>query len=1404
MQVTVARSRVFFSLALGIVAFMAASLSAPVVARSGAPASAASNTHRYIVVLADPPLAAYDGRAIQTPERDVDTMHFPATANRFTGAAKLDVNAKDSKRYLRFLDERFDKFRGESALRLGRQLKTIHRYRNAVNGFATELDEDEARVLRSMPGVSSVERDRTYHLHTDSGPNWIGANKIQDGTAGPYAATGGEGIVIGIIDSGINWDHPSFADAGAGGSPGWDFVNPYGEQLGLCSKSSVLCNDKLVGVYDFVENDPNTPEQEENTDGKDNNGHGSHVASIAAGNPLDVTLNGQPVVMAGVAPNANIVSYRVCYIGAASDPDDDGCQGSAILSAIEQAITDQVDVVNYSIGSDVTEDPWENGTSSRAFLNLRAAGIFVATSAGNAGPHEYSIGSPANAPWIIAVGNATHDRVFASVVENLSGGDTTPPGALLGASYTDGIGIRKIVHARDYGYALCGTGEPQSGATCAENTGLSNPFDPGTFNGEIVVCDRGTYGRVEKGKNLQLAGAGGYILANTDEWGEEIIADDHCLPAVHIGLEDADALRAWLDSGSNHQGSLSGFTMLHIPEAGDHIASSSSRGPGSPPTENTLKPDLIAPGTDILGAWQGGGTDFRIISGTSMASPHVTGGAALLKAAHPDWTPPMIASAILMTATPELAIDYDGSVATPHERGAGRPRLDQAVNAGLYLNETESRFLAANPNNNGDPRDLNLPGVVDSACFNNCSFQRTVTDLAGGASWSVSTAGFASGVNVSVTPENFTLANRASQQLTIDIDLTQSEQIGDWIYGEVKLSSNGLPDAVFTVAVFADGGDLPSQWNIETDRVSGWKDFSLGGLVAMPDATYTSGGLVVPTQTVQNLPQDPTDDDPYDGGAGVMTVLLSVPENTLLLHAETLDTTAADVDLFVGRDSNGDGLAQLDEEVCASFTESKFETCDLVSPAAGDYWVLVQNWEATNAQDAVTLESAVISSATPSPLTATGAGIVANGASETVRLSWDNVSAVPGTRLLGAVGIGTRREYPVNIGIVPVSFTKTGVAAPETLVLMDGVSRGLTIGALDVHDHAYFDVPEGTESFTVSTTLADSSQNAALKLELYRVDFDDAFTNAPFVTPPATDGPPVAAATGTADAGPALTVTAGAAVPGRWFAVLRNISGDPAAVGIRVDMTFSGTPVPLSAGLWQPVSRPGLSQGFDYAETELGFRALLWYTYDENGAPAWYIASAPRPVGNVWVADLLRATNDGALQQESPVGHVSVTILGEQDNIFSFVLFGEEGSDRMAPSSPPLLCPSVNNARQSYTGIWSRVAVGVGGSSVLANEVAQGYLHYIYDAHGRPVWLIGSTGTEGLPNAEVPLLQFQGYCAVCSGSTPTSEEVGVMTLDYADESNVTWNLDYLLMPPLSGTVDRTDDARKLTRTLDCE
>ena len=1383
-----------FNLLICIVLFGVVAISSQVFAKSPATPSDDSVKQRYIITMQDPPLSRYDGRIIYTPEREYQSTQLEATANSATGARKLNVKSPQSKQYLRFLDERFESFRGEAALRLGRQLTTTHRYRIALNGFAADLNSAEAAILRDMPGVVSVRPDEKQRLHTDAGPEWLGADKIFDGSSG-FPASGGEGVVVGIIDSGINWSHPAFQDPGEVGT-GWDHVNPYGEQLGLCSEDEVLCNDKLAGVYDFVEDDPASDAVEENTNGKDNSGHGSHVASIAVGNPDDVTLNGIPASISGVAPNANLITYRVCYIAG-----EGGCQTSAILKAIDQAIEDGVDVVNYSIGGDAF-NPWSPGTTIYAFLSARAAGIYVATSAGNAGPNSGTMGSPANAPWITAVGNATHDRVFASLLENLTGGDTPPPTSLVGASFTDGIGIRDIVHAREYGYPLCGDGAAQSQPDCASNTGESNPFEPGTFNGEIVVCDRGTYGRVEKGKNLQLAGAGGYVLANADDSGElsGTVADDHCLPATHINYDDGEKLRTWLETGSNHQASISGFSVFHIEEAGDVISRLSSRGPNQSPVENILKPDLIAPGIEILGA-SSVGNNFAFLSGTSMASPHVTGGAALIKSVHPEWTPPMLVSAMAMTATPELAVDYDGSTAIPHKRGSGRPQLDQAVNAGLYLNETENEFIRANPNVGGNPKNLNLPSLVDTECFNTCSFQRTVTDLVGGASWSATAEGFANGISVSVSPQNFSLANGADQPLTITIDLSQSNLVGQWVYGEVHLASSGLPDAVLPVAVFADGGSLPDDWEINSASNSGWQEFELSDMVNMPDATFTSGGLVVPTITSEVLPQDPND-KPYDGLQGKMVVLHSVPAGTLWLHAETLMSTVQglDLDLYVGLDANKDGRPQESEELCSSTSPTEIEFCDLFTPVEGDYWIIVQNWVNPDQYDSteqaeVVLKSAVVGKDTTSLLSATGTGIIPMGANHTVRLSWDNVNDLPGTELMGAVGIGTNREAPNNIGIIPVMFNKTGIASPETLLLLNGVGRGLTLEGNGIHDHTFIDIPPGTEALSVSASGADAGQSESLIIELYQVDFDNAFEDAPFVNFPPTDGGPLASASGANGSGPVLNVSGQILTPGRWFVVLKNTNANPAAVTVQADITSTGDPLDVQFGLWEPSSRSNTHQGIDFNSTG-DYRALLWYTYEEDGKPTWYQAAAVATGSNIVVAPLVRYTNDGMKQQATPVGHVSITAIGETDLIFSWVLFGESGSDRMFVLSSPN-CPTIDDSKKSYDGLWSAPA-GRGGASGLVNTGAQAFVHYIYDDKGNPVWLTAAPEVQSPTATEMRILQWDGYCPNCSGEEPTFETMGMFTREFADEYNLTWTLDYDLVPPLSGTISRTDVTEKLT------
>ncbi|MBT8039152.1 MAG: S8 family serine peptidase [Gammaproteobacteria bacterium] len=1386
-------------IALLAVAILVGSTAALHAAAPGSERSTASY-QRFVVELLDPPLALYEGQ-----ELSVDGPRGPrrmaATAPEVTREPRLNVRSPESRAYTSYLKERQEAFLAEAEALLGRKPEVTHSYQNATNGLAIHVTPDEAELLAESPLVRHVSPDVTYRLDTYAGPKWLGAEALWNGDVG-FPASRGEGVVVGNLDTGINWDHPSFSDAGYG------YINPFGDGIGLCSDPEVECNDKLVGVWDFVEDNPNTEDWvEENTKGKDNDGHGSHTAGIAVGAPVNVTIDGAvSTTLSGVAPRASLVSYRVCYKGEPSTADSEGCSGSAILAAIDQAISDGVDVINYSIGGD-PRDPWGGGTADRAFLSARSAGIFIASSAGNAGPNESTISSPATAPWIMAVGNATHNAIFGNVLSDFSGGSLPAPSPMAGASLTDGTGKLVIVHARDFGYPLCGVGEAELQPSCAGNTGASNPWAGSKpFNGEIVVCDRGTYGRIEKSKNLLLAGAGGYVLANTEQQGESIVADNHCLPATHVGANDGNDLREWLAAGSGHGASITGMGLTEFDGVADELSFSSSRGPAIAPVQDTLKPNLIAPGTAIMAAgYQGSG--FLTLSGTSMASPHVAGAAALLKSVHPDWNVSQLSSTLQTTATLELAKDENGAPATPEQAGAGRPQLEEAVQAGLYLDVSGSDFAAANPSLGGDPIELNLPGLVDSQCTASCSFTRTVTDMMGGGDWTVSPVDFPAGTQVSVTPSQFSLGSGASRELGITIEVGPTGIVGDWVSGKIRLSAAGSSDVELTVSVYSDGGSLPEEWTIVADDDAGSTGFGLTGLVRLQEATFIAGTPVNPQSRTETLVEDPSNSDPYDGGSGVFTQWYDLPEGALWLHAATLASTADDLDLFVGRDQDGDNRADEWEELCSSTTPQDIERCDLYDLPAGRYWIVAQNWSGTEVSgDAVTLRHAAVEPADSSALAVSGPGTVDTNQPFTVRLSWDNFKGLPGEDWLSAVGVGSNAAQPNNIGVIPVTLTRSALESVETFPLMNGRTHALSLAANGRHDRIFIDVPPGVSGLTITASGATNEQSNALQLELVRQSFDESLAEAPYALP-AGDGPVIGSASGAGGVGPIVAV-AGGVQPGRWYAVLSNSSGSPASVTIQAEVNSSGDPIDFHRGLWLPSTRPGLGQGYDY-NTGGGSRSLIWYTYDEFGLPAWYIAGAPETDGNIWTSEIFRVTNngetdDGATQQLMPVGYLSITNLARQDALFSFTLYGESGFDRMRPLAAST-CPDVNGQPANYTGIWFRGSSGLGGASILVNDLTQAQIHYLFDENGEPRWLFAQDPENNDPlDPEIPILQFHGFCAVCEPAEVDFERVGTLGRGFDSETSGFWILDYSFDAPPSGTVERTDEVIRLTDPIECE
>ncbi|MDQ5845745.1 MAG: S8 family serine peptidase, partial [Acidobacteriota bacterium] len=505
---------------------------------------------RYIVQLSASPLASYRGGIVG----------LAPTNPAVRGEVKLDSTSAASGAYLNYLAQQQNSFITNAQLTLGRPLQVLANYRYAFNGVALVLTAAEATKVSKMSGVKQVQAERTYQLQTDVGPAWIGAPSLWNGSAtGGAAGTKGEGVVVGVIDTGVNHDHPSFADVGG---DGYNHSNPRGTFFGVCDPVTGLpfCNDKLIGVWDFT---GTTPE--------DDNLHGSHTASTAAGNVVAATIVAPTMTLArnvsGVAPHANLITYKAC------DAASGGCRGISLGLAIDQATADGVDVINFSIGGG-SSDPWADANAI-SFLGARDAGIFVSASAGNDGPGASTVGSPSNAPWLMSVAASTHNRKFVNSVVDMSGGSIAAPANIAGKSVTSGHGPARIVYAGDYGYPLCGDGP----ADAATGKAAINPFTPGTFNGEIVICDRGVYGRVEKGENVKEGGAGGMILINDAPNGDSLIGDAHALPAVHISYADGNVLKNWVANGDGHIGTISG-TVTDVNTAnGDAMASFSSRGP---------------------------------------------------------------------------------------------------------------------------------------------------------------------------------------------------------------------------------------------------------------------------------------------------------------------------------------------------------------------------------------------------------------------------------------------------------------------------------------------------------------------------------------------------------------------------------------------------------------------------------------------------------------------------------------------------------------------------------------------------------------------------------------------------------------------------------------------------------
>ncbi len=707
----------------------------------GAAGAAASDTERgtYIVVFKEAPLASYKGKVpgIGVPERYRDE----------NGTLRLDAQGDNSQEYVDYLQTRQAQLEARISAMAGRDVEPRHTMQHALNGMIVDLTASEARAIRALSDVRLVEAYREYPLDTDVGPTLIGAPPVWDGTnpgaPGPFK---GESVVVGIIDTGINFGSPSFAAVGP--VDGYVHTNPLGSgnYLGTCDVGGVdegRCNDKLIGGYDFVcgapENACSNAALREEPGFGDTNGHGSHTASTAAGNFRDALYSGNTVRISGVAPHANIIAYDTCYTIISTGRGS--CPNTATSAAVDQAVADGiVDVLNFSIGGGA--NPWDEATSE-AFLNAVDAGIFVAASAGNDGPGANTMGH--HEPWVSSTAAAQHGRAGFSIAMSVTGPAPVPANLapVLVGQGSGGVAFGATIPGTTPLYISAGINTASDG--CAA-------YPANTFAGGIAVIRRGTCSFAIKVNNASAAGAVAVVIANNAAGVILPSVPGTTVPVFSVTQAEGDSLRDFGQANPSTTTAQITFPAIPVPNTPDVLASFSSRGPAG--NYNIMKPDVTGPGVNVLAvvsgtAVTGSENAVDLLSGTSMASPHQAGAALLVRQARPTWTPPEIKSALAMTATQTVYLEDQVTLAGPFARGSGRIRVDQAIRAGLVMNETLANYTAANPAIGGDPATLNQPNLYSRSCYPTCSFFRTFRNTgATSTSWRVQLQG----VSGSVTP----------------------------------------------------------------------------------------------------------------------------------------------------------------------------------------------------------------------------------------------------------------------------------------------------------------------------------------------------------------------------------------------------------------------------------------------------------------------------------------------------------------------------------------------------------------------------------------------------------------------------------------------------------------------------
>ncbi|CDP06940.1 unnamed protein product [Coffea canephora] len=683
----------------------------------------------------------------------------------------------------------------------GRHEATIHHYTRSFRGFSAMLTPEQARKLAESDSVTSVFESREYKIHTTQSWDFLRLDSAQQYNQLPMNVK--SDVIVGVIDTGIWPESRSFNDQGLGPVPT--------KFKGQCQTGEMFtlanCNRKIVGARFYLKGfEAGKPlesfSQTFFRSPRDGDGHGTHTASTIAGSLVsNANLFGLANGTArGGAPSVRLAIYKACWFKI--------CNNADILSALDDAISDGIDILSLSLGPEPPQTSYFEDPVSIGSFHAFSKGILVSAAAGNAGLSRTATNV---APWIMTVAASTLNRELQSKI-------------YLGNSKvlkSFGLNPSKLDSASGLiaGSDAAAPGIPQKNASFCQ----TNTLNPNLIKGKIVVCqlENEHVDRIQM--RVYIRSIGGVAMILADPVAQDILFN-FGIQATVIGQEEATELQTYMSTKKNPVARLSQTSTQMSIEPAPAMAAFSSKGPNTV-TPDIIKPDVTAPGVNILAAWSpvalgdagGRSLDYNIVSGTSMSCPHVSAVAAIVKASHPSWSPAAIKSAIMTTATilddsgNYIRRHPDGSRATPFDYGSGHINPVAAIDPGLVYDfdlKDVIDFLCSNGATSAQLKNLtsetiycnnppkpsvnfNYPSIGVSNMKGNISVYRTVTYVGNGPTVYVSKLEQPTGVNVSVIPPTLRFTN-TGEKLTFRIDFTPSKtSSGIFTFGALTWS-NGI------------------------------------------------------------------------------------------------------------------------------------------------------------------------------------------------------------------------------------------------------------------------------------------------------------------------------------------------------------------------------------------------------------------------------------------------------------------------------------------------------------------------------------------------------------------------------------------------------------------------------------